>query len=657
MKPDSILTKFRVLPRRNIYQLGCTAQLLNVHSQQHRAFNLIWALSEKGKLTAGTKTAVVGAGVAGIAASIAAAACGANVRIYDSKKTVMHLQRGNDTRFLHPNIALWPAKSFGYPLTDLPFFNWRAETAGAVISQVNRQWEAASAIFAPQIDDQYLGTPVKEVGIAPSGEIFIRTGTSNEHYEVVILAVGYGLEKALPSYWRNDDLAQPVLGQSERRTYFVSGAGDGGLTEVLRLTIKDFQHQRFIQTVMRDSWLINKAKTLARTGQWQAFLSTEMHRKKPTFLALKREDTAVSFGANSSFQSSKAQLLHKICVALLMRHHPDTVKYVEGLLTVSKRKDIKCVKICRNGAFRRISVDSLVDRRGTNQVLAHLFPNETNLIKRLRAKWQGNDPTARPQYSVGFLADELKTSHLEDRYQIGFLLRAAGDKQRIADEIFEKLGFNLPANIQLWLNQIITNTSPPITSPAGKQFSLSVQDSVITIFGGDDPQNYQQGAQAAPSGSWRIFASAQELAIHTKFQNPAATCLFFNTSSRYLVEKLLASDRLPYQVYRVFLSDSFETYLTANFPGGRPDRFVNFDTERFLISRDDLPIPSKYFEVHTTGDMLATHWLLRAPTMLEILMHRWPTTKVGGMGWAIGGTRNGLRNQQDGNRLLEWNPL
>lgn len=106
------------------------------------------------------------------------------------------------------------------------------------------------------------------------------------------------------------------------------------------------------------------------------------------------------------------------------------------------------------------------------------------------------------------------------------------------------------------------------------------------------------------------------------------------------MEQLLDSEKLPYQVYRIFLAHTFENYLSKNFPGTRPAPFVNFDTERFLISRDDLPLPHKHFEVHTTGNILSAHWLLRAPTMLEILLNLWPTTKVGGLGWAIGGTRD-----------------
>jgi hypothetical protein len=48
----------------------------------------------------------------------------------------------------------------------------------------------------------------------------------------VIMAVGYGLEKDnTRSYWRNDTLGQPSLAEP-RRSFLVSGQGDGAMIEV-----------------------------------------------------------------------------------------------------------------------------------------------------------------------------------------------------------------------------------------------------------------------------------------------------------------------------------------------------------------------------------------------------------------------------------------
>ena len=109
MEPAELLDKLRVYVGSNIYQVGCTASRLNVHAQQQRAFNLVWALQRFDGLQ-NRRVAIIGGGIAGITAASAAAAAGASVWLYEKKGTLMHLQAGNQTRFLHPSIALWPEK-------------------------------------------------------------------------------------------------------------------------------------------------------------------------------------------------------------------------------------------------------------------------------------------------------------------------------------------------------------------------------------------------------------------------------------------------------------------------------------------------------------------------------------------------------------------
>ena len=60
-----ILDRASIPSMSDVYLLGCFASNVTFHSQQRRAFNLIWALFEEGRLSSGKKTAVVGGGLAG----------------------------------------------------------------------------------------------------------------------------------------------------------------------------------------------------------------------------------------------------------------------------------------------------------------------------------------------------------------------------------------------------------------------------------------------------------------------------------------------------------------------------------------------------------------------------------------------------------------
>lgn len=609
-------------------------------------------------MNAKTSVAIIGAGISGLAAAIGAAAHGAKVSLYDSNNYVMHLQRGTETRFLHPNISRWPEKTFGYPISELPYFNWRSETAGNVIAQLDKQWQTAKSVFKNNIDLSFLGSRVEEIEYSEGSRLIVKTASEKNQFELIILAVGYGLEKSKPSYWRNDDLAQPVLFQenASKKVFFVAGAGDGGLTECLRLTIKDFQHQQFIQAIMRDASLIGQSQKLSTDKQWKIFLHKKESQEVPRFLNLVRSDTKVYLNARSPFEESKSQALHKICVALIMKHFPELIEYVQGDLVEPKTEYIKRLSVREAEKVKHYTVDELVDRRGTLPILERLFPKETSLPETLKKKWKGTDISHEPKYGVGFLSDRFKRCHLESSYQIGFIFRSPNQKQELLNKIIANLQFEMPVAINEWLNSEGVGRSPSIEILGRGRVVFDITELSIIDFFGDDPQNYEITDSSAPSTFWRIFASSSELNRYTRISTQSTPCLLFSTRSRFIVEKLLEADSIRYNLYKVYLANTVEDYLLQNFPEKRPDRFVNLDTKRFLISRDDLPVPKKYFEIHSVEGMLTAHLLLRATTMLEILMNQWSTSAVHGMGWAIGHSRNYLKEEQIGNKLLEWNP-
>src|ERR1700733_14543358 len=92
-RANELLKKASILdPSIKAYQIGCTASRLNVHAQQIRAFNLVWALEVVGYLKSETCIGVVGGGISGITVASALLARGARVRIYESMRGLAHLQ-------------------------------------------------------------------------------------------------------------------------------------------------------------------------------------------------------------------------------------------------------------------------------------------------------------------------------------------------------------------------------------------------------------------------------------------------------------------------------------------------------------------------------------------------------------------------------------
>jgi hypothetical protein len=235
----------------NVYFIGRCASRLTFVSQQYRALNLVWALQKTGQLKPRTEVTIVGAGLAGLTAAYAAYHLDASVTLIESKTEAMHIQRGCEQRFIHPYILDWPEpdseeKSF----TDFPCLNWGAGMAAQVCNTVIEQWLSVEGIIKPKY-----GFEVREIKIGENNKPFIicegKEKNYRKHCDILILAIGFGLERTLPSvpflsYWENDNFGRPVITGKVPRTYFVTGCGDGGLIDAIRLRIRNFNHAYFI---------------------------------------------------------------------------------------------------------------------------------------------------------------------------------------------------------------------------------------------------------------------------------------------------------------------------------------------------------------------------------------------------------------------------
>lgn len=342
--------------------------------------NLVWALIESGALRVGrpaspaeatrhnfggdnaSEVAVVGAGLAGLTAAAGLARHGCRVDIYDESRDIMHLQRGNGSRYLHPNIYNWPEDDSQSPNTRLPFLNWSAGTAGEVVSRIAHEWKW---LVSDYCITERLGHKV--VGIQRSGRRRLRV-TCNpsprpaKSYDAVILCTGFGIERRFDhvserSYWRDDSLHQDVLEEPMPRRFLVTGIGDGGIADVLRLRLRDFDPRMFIEQLVElaainpndirrslreydkearesiddgctdvSSWLYSQYCKLLLPESLTDYFKDRL-----------RTDTHVTIVGRSAHPlSMRAQTLHRFAMFLLLRAEQRHLEYYPGELDLSK---------------------------------------------------------------------------------------------------------------------------------------------------------------------------------------------------------------------------------------------------------------------------------------------------------------------------------
>ncbi|MEW1834265.1 hypothetical protein [Microbacterium sp. NPDC079995] len=265
----ALLDCYRLVPTLEMYGVGLFDSAVTVLSQQVRALNLVWAL-EHADLLAPEKRpriAVIGAGFAGLSfvAGLAGKDIPADVTILEQRDSILPLQQGADSRWLHPHIYDWPAPGSQASSAGLPVLNWTAARASDVVVQVESAWrellatvkeEFSARLFCnvgrsrvDRVEDKFViewigqERDVREPARVKGEDA--RSG-NRETFDLVVLATGFGTEvDGAFSYWRNETLAQPALDRT-RTDYLVSGYGDGGWIDLFRLRIMNFRQDRIL---------------------------------------------------------------------------------------------------------------------------------------------------------------------------------------------------------------------------------------------------------------------------------------------------------------------------------------------------------------------------------------------------------------------------
>ena len=248
-----------------IFLIGSLDSGVTIFNQQIRALNLIWALDSADRLSSASEIAVVGGGIAGLTAamalrkifSLSPGSTHRKITLFEKRSVLCPLQRGCATRWVHPHIYDWPEPGSTNPSAGLPIMNWREGRASDVATTIIGEWENEQT-DKPAVEEwrnlQYLKIHHLTREVEWVGGKLVDPGASPQVYgdkrkfDIIILAIGFGDEldsskHPVVSYWRNETHGQPDLSGRQKR-YLISGTGDGGLIDLLRLRIADFREDR-----------------------------------------------------------------------------------------------------------------------------------------------------------------------------------------------------------------------------------------------------------------------------------------------------------------------------------------------------------------------------------------------------------------------------
>jgi hypothetical protein len=220
-----------------------------------RALNLIYALHKTKKFEKGSKVVVVGAGAAGLMAAAAAAELEASVTLLEQLQGPMELQRNSRIRWIDPFIYDWPLTESAGTRANLPIIDWEAAYAEKVSEQIEDRWNGyvdrykIHCYWNVAKEKLNFGHYGGRTFVYCSGQYNNEPRTLSQPFDVIVLAVGFGVEAehdAKYSYWSDDNLDGGFMTNRDGQSWLVSGCGDGGLTDLMRLCIHRFRHGRII---------------------------------------------------------------------------------------------------------------------------------------------------------------------------------------------------------------------------------------------------------------------------------------------------------------------------------------------------------------------------------------------------------------------------
>lgn len=408
---------------QRIYVLGAFVRRLHhfsqqarvtLLSQQTRALNLAYALHKRGIIQDGDRVCVIGGGVAGVTAAAALRHLGCQVTLLESKGTLLPLIQNTTRRWLHPHLYEWPDEGSDRPDAGLPLLNWRAAMANHVFRQIDEGF--ARCIAGGTIKVHLHAADIREPRpVDDEWEVAWNHGI--DRFKALVLTVGFGVERPWEgvrhrSYWDNDDLDREDTRQDVHHTHhFISGCGDGGLTDFVRVRLRDFDHERtfqeFLQVAPADQLREQLRAAEGRAGGDPSRLAVEYHRLEvPSVDAWierrRRASTSATLhGDGPHAYNTKASSLNRFLVSRILKVDAGVGSvYRPGeLLRPITRSGNRFVVAMKDSGGQRLEAefDEVTIRHGVQPALQRLSTAIFDACKNLPAA-EEPDPTRKPMW-------------------------------------------------------------------------------------------------------------------------------------------------------------------------------------------------------------------------------------------------------------------
>jgi hypothetical protein len=617
MESNVLLNRLRIFD--DIYYIGGFHPPITFLSQQHRALNLVWALAEQHFDFTNKSIAVVGAGLSGLTAAAALRVRGSTVVVYEQTSNPLPMQQGNSTRFVLPHVYEWPTPGSAYPRTHLPFLNWEADSAGNIAEDVIKQWKRVSL----DVKTNTLIRCVRPTETKPVIEFQDRT---TREFDVIIVASGFGIENSrlaahTPVYWRNDDFDQVVM-QNGTFGCFISGIGDGGLLDALRIRLSNFRHGEFLVWLLRHPWFIARANEIRNelhSGRveseiWQAFQNIELPVDIQTeFTNKARPNMILTLTSRHSIPMlGEALLSNKLAISVLWRL--GLIEYKQRALVGVRRLGLNRYRVALEDNLGRrefLNVNKVITRHGPVGTLQSLI--DPQRFTDMKTDWprESPDDTAIPQFRIGFLSNEFMPHNFESQFEVIFALGTAFDSDRL-DDISDADFATTLASLNLLgeqLNQVGFGTS---FIAGSDQFAVDTR----TIEWEGMACSFRLVGERI--GTWRGLCGGPLIVVTTNY--------------RRVLDTLLRDDPLRYHAFSyIVTADGLDS------PQNLPQR--DLETNAILFDERN---PGRRLTLRRHYGMFQAHRLFSVQSLLDILHNRWTVSRIHKLGWLIGSPKEHL---------------
>lgn len=392
-----------------VYFLGPYARRISFSAQQNRALNLVYALTERGRLDFDQPVAVIGGGLAGLMVAGTLHALNFKVHLFEQMPTLLSRQRETLHRIVHPSVNNWPFDDILDPTTQFPFFDWAADNCKAVIATILDEWEVVAGRALAEDHRLHLGVRVRKHQVLEDGVRLDATTTAKlPLFGSVVFATGFDDERTivngkLKSYWSSTDALEEIRNKSSEARFIVSGTGDGGLIDCLRVVHTKFAdgalalraatelaaacfgkeigkaEKAFQQSDRKPTAQENLAKVYKTAAR---ALPEALERKLTTSLT----DVTLLVrlvGEDENAFARDAAPIHKLLVAHAMRH--GAVDYYKGKVELSadpEPNQVTTLKI--DGLEDEVTDDVVVARHGASSALQAIIGGRKQAFEELK---------------------------------------------------------------------------------------------------------------------------------------------------------------------------------------------------------------------------------------------------------------------------------